>query len=293
MAETLKAKEHDLGGFFVKRAVPQAKKRMVGPFIFVDQMGPGDFPRGNGINVRPHPHIGLSTLTYLFEGGILHRDSLGNHQEILPGDVNWMTAGKGIVHSERETFEVRATPHSLHGLQVWIALPEDKAEIEPSFSHIKKADLPHLIYEQVMIRLLAGEAYGLSSPLKTHSPMFYLDVIAGKGSKVERPSTSTGADPSTDQECALHIIYGSLRVGGKIYEEGDFVLLEDGDTAPIEATEDSRFVAFGGEKWDRIPLIEWNFVAFSKDRMEQAKADWAAGRFPKIPGDDKEYIPYG
>lgn len=283
MAEKLEAKKHDLGGMFVKRVIPQVKKRMVGPFIFFDHMGPGDFPAGKGINVRSHPHIGLSTLTYLFTGSILHRDSLGNHQEIHPGDVNWMTAGRGIVHSERETFEVRANPHSIDGLQVWIALPKEYAELEPSFTHIKKEELPQIIHEEVMIRLVAGEAYNLSSPLKTYSPMFYLDVVAGEGSKIKRPNPG--------QECAIYVTCGKVEAEGEIYEAGDFVLLSDDGNDDIIAVDNTRFIMIGGEKWEEVPYIHWNFVSFSKERIEQAKEDWKNGRFPPVPGDDKEHIP--
>lgn len=282
MAYTLEAKKHDIGGLFVKRVIPQVKKKMVGPFIFFDHMGPGDFPAGKGINVRPHPHIGLCTITYLFEGSILHRDSLGNTLEITPGDVNWMTAGRGIVHSERESMEVRAKAHSIDGLQCWIALPEHHAEIEPSFTHIKKENLPQLIHEGVMMRLIAGEAFGLSAPVRTYSPMFYLDILAEAGSHIMRPNP--------DQECALYMISGSAAVDGEQYQQGDFVILEE--DGPIEVQDNSRFILLGGEEWTDIPHIEWNFVSFSKQRIEQAKQDWAAGRFPAVPGDDKEFIPY-
>lgn len=282
MAKSLIAVEHDLGGLFVKRVLPHQEKRMVGPFIFFDQMGPSDFPAGKGINVRPHPHIGLSTLTYLFEGSILHRDSLGNHLEIFPGDVNWMTAGKGIVHSERETFEVRANKHSISGLQCWVALPEHMAELEPSFTHVKKQDLPHLIHEGVMMRLVIGEAYGLSSPVKSYSPMFYIDIAASQDSVITRPDAN--------QETAIYVISGRVSVGGVTYQQGEFVLLDDAD-AEIHMKECGRFVMLGGDKFETVPFIHWNFVSFNKDRIEQAKDDWKNGRFPTIPGDDKEFIP--
>ncbi|WP_119395820.1 pirin family protein [Salinibius halmophilus] len=281
MAQLLKAKQHDIGGLFVKRVLPNAKKRMVGPFIFFDEMGPGGFDAGHGINVRPHPHIGLSTLTYLFEGSILHRDSLGNRLEISPGDVNWMTAGRGIVHSERESLEVRASKHSIHGLQSWIALPKELAEIEPSFTHIKKQDLPEHIDQQVMARLIVGEAYGMSSPVKTYSPMFYIDVVAGAGSEVERPNPA--------QEAALYVISGQVQLGEGVYESGEVVMFDDEQV--LVALTNARFVLFGGEQWQEIPHIHWNFVSFSKARIEQAREDWQAGRFPAIPGDDKEFIP--
>ncbi|MDN3652344.1 pirin family protein [Thalassotalea ponticola] len=282
MATALTAVEHDIGGLFVKRLLPNQQKRMVGPFIFFDQMGPSTFKAGQGINVRPHPHIGLSTLTYLFDGSILHRDSLGNHLEIFPGDVNWMTAGKGIVHSERETFEVRANNHSISGLQCWIALPEAMAELEPSFNHVKKQDLPHLIHEGVMMRLVVGEAYGLSSPVKTYSPMFYIDVAASKGSTITKPHPN--------QETAIFVVSGRVSINGTDYSQGEFVLLDEQDN-DIVVNECGRFIMLGGQKFDVVPYIHWNFVSFNKERIERAKQDWIDGKFPSIPGDNKEFIP--
>ena len=283
MAKVLKAKEHDIGGLSVKRVLPNQEKFMVGPFIFFDQMGPNDFPAGQGINVRPHPHIGLSTLTYLFAGSILHRDSLGNNLEIEPGDVNWMTAGKGITHSERESFEVRANPHSISGLQCWVALPEHMAELEPAFSHTKKNDLPHITHEGVMMRLVVGEAYGLSSPVKTYSPMFYIDVVASEGSVIDIPNPA--------QETGVFTICGEVTINGETYGPNQFILFEPGD-GQITLASDGRFVMLGGEKFEKTPFIHWNFVSFSKERIEQANEDWRAGRFPTIPGDDKEFIPH-
>ena len=282
MAKVLNAVEHDLGGLFVKRVLPNKEKKMVGPFIFFDQMGPSDFPAGKGINVRPHPHIGLSTLTYLFEGGILHRDSLGNNLEIQPGDVNWMTAGKGITHSERETFEVRANEHRIDGLQCWIALPKHMAEVEPSFNHTKKSELPHLIHEGIMMRLIVGEAYGMSSPIKTYSPMFYIDVAASEGSQIDRPHPT--------QETAIFPISGKIEVNGVTYNKGEFVLLDDDDTV-INVLECGRFIMLGGDKFETVPHLFWNFVSFDKARIERAKDDWENGRFPIVPGDNKEFIP--
>lgn len=282
MAESLKPVEHDIGGLIVKRLLPNQVKRMVGPFIFFDHMGPGSFDVGEGINVRPHPHIGLSTLTYLFEGSILHKDSLGNQCEIFPGDVNWMTAGKGIVHSERETFEVRANPHSINGLQCWVALPEEYAEIEPDFHHISKHDLPQVIEEDVMMRVVVGEAFGRSSPVKTYWPMFYVDVVAKQGSEVMRPNP--------DQEAAIYVIYGEIEVGADTYRENQFVLLNPSDKA-IACKGNCRFILLGGKAFERTPFIYWNFVSFSKERIEKAKTDWAQGKFPPIPGDHEEAIP--
>ncbi|MDT0582830.1 MULTISPECIES: pirin family protein [Alteromonadaceae] len=283
MAKELIAKEHDLGGLTVKRVLPHFEKKMVGPFIFFDHMGPTQFKAGQGINVRPHPHIGLSTLTYLFEGGILHRDSLGNHLEILPGDVNWMTAGKGIVHSERETFEVRANPHAIDGLQCWIALPEEMAELEPSFIHVKKQQLPQIIFEDVMMRLVVGEAFGLSSPVKTYSPMFYLDIAACAGSNIERPNPT--------QEAAVYVISGKISVAGTEYGAGQFVLFEEQDMG-FSFLAPGRVVMLGGQKFEKTPYLKWNFVSFNKDRIDQAVDDWRERRFPDIPDDNKEFIPF-
>lgn len=281
MAKILKATAHDIGGLDVKRILPHQQRRMVGPFIFFDQMGPNTFPAGEGINVKPHPHIGLSTLTYLFDGSILHRDSLGNNLEIFPGDVNWMTAGSGIVHSERESFEVRGNQHSVSGLQAWVALPENMAELAPSFTHVKKHTLPQSIEDGVMMRVVAGEAYGLSSPIKTYSPMFYVDVLANKGSEIAVP------DPT--QETALFIVYGRININGEMFGSNEFVLLDAKDTQ-ITLAENSRFVMLGGETFEKVPFIHWNFVSFNKAHIEQAKDDWKNQRFPTIPGDDKEYF---
>jgi redox-sensitive bicupin YhaK (pirin superfamily) len=282
MSRKLSAKGHDIGGLEVKRILPNPVQKTVGPFVFFDHMGPGDFPAGTGINVRPHPHIGLSTLTYLFKGKILHRDSLGNHLEIAPGDLNWMTAGKGIVHSERETLEVRASDHHIDGLQCWIALPPDKAEIEPDFAHVKKADLPHYIYDGIVMRLVAGDAYGMSAPFKTHSPLFYLDVLLDAGKQIDKPFA--------EYETAIYVNQGSVVVGETQYSAGDFVVLDDAQT--ITASTYARFVLIGGEAFAQQPILEWNFVAYSKARLAQARQDWRDGKFPTIPGDDMERIPY-
>ncbi|GAA6144554.1 pirin family protein [Thalassolituus maritimus] len=281
MGTLLKGKTKDLDGFSVTRILPHAEKRMVGPFVFLDHMGPADFAAGEGIDVRPHPHIGLATLTYLTEGSILHRDSLGNNLEILPGDVNWMTAGRGIVHSERETHETKANQHQLNGLQCWIALPEQFAEIEPAFAHHKKCQLPQFNKEGVFARLIAGDALGMTSPIRTYSPMFFLDVILSAGSHFVRPNQ--------DQECALYVLEGNVDVNSELYEKGDFVLLDADDV--VASRSFSRVVFLGGEQWPKTPHMYWNFVSFSKERIEQAKRDWQEGRFPDIPGDNQEFTP--
>jgi redox-sensitive bicupin YhaK (pirin superfamily) len=244
-------------------------------------MGPAKFERGNGINVRPHPHIGLATISYLLEGSMLHRDSLGSIQEILPGDVNWMTAGKGIVHSERETIETRRQNHVLNGLQCWIALPEEKTEMEPSFLHIKKAQLPYIHDEKILMRLIAGEAYNYTSPVKTYSPMFYLDVVTEAGAVVDRPCGKS--------ETACYIMYGELEIGGKTYSEGEFVVLDD--ETHIKSISNCHYFLLGGIPMEKQPILKWNFLAYNPERIAKAEADWKAGKFPIVPGDDKEFIP--
>lgn len=281
MARILKSSKKDLGGFSVARIIPNIAQKMVGPFVFVDHMGPAEFPAGTGINVRPHPHIGLATITYLMEGSMLHRDSLGSIQEIFPGDVNWMTAGKGIVHSERETIEVRGSNHVMNGLQCWIALPEDKTDMEPRFEHVNRAILPNIFREKVLMRLIAGEAFDYSSPVKTYSPMFYLDVITEEGAVVERPHK--------DYETAIYVMSGSLKVGESEIAEGQFVMLDD--EQEIETLSNSRYFLLGGEKLEKQPILRWNFVAYSQEKIAEAEERWRNGQFPIIPGDDNEFIP--
>ena len=281
MAYLLATREKDLDGFCVRRILPNSAKAMVGPFVFIDHMGPANFNAGEGIDVRPHPHIGLSTITYLMAGSLLHRDSLGNNLEILPGDVNWMTAGKGIVHSERETIEVKAAEHQLDGMQCWMALPKEMAEITPSFTHIKRACLPHYMHDGVLKRLIAGEAHGLTSPIKTYSPMFYLDVLAKPDREIDRPNPT--------QECMVYVIDGSITLGGQDYQRGDVIVLEDEQS--LRSISHCRLLMLGGDAWPEAPILEWNFVSFDQSRIDQAKQDWREQRFPKIPGDDNEYTP--
>jgi redox-sensitive bicupin YhaK (pirin superfamily) len=282
MARVLSGDDKDLGGFSVSRILPHQDKKMVGPFIFFDHIGPAHFAAGEGINVRPHPHIGLATVTYLFSGSMLHHDSLGSVQEILPGDVNWMIAGRGIVHSERETMEVRSQPHPLHGLQLWVALPPEHEATEPAFQHVSKSQLPCIYQPGLMMRLIAGEAYGRKAQVSTFSPMFYLDVIADKNTVLPHPDIS--------MEAAVFIITGALNIAGDRYIAGDFVLLNAGENA-ITADENSRFVLLGGKKFDRVPYINWNFVAYDRATINAARERWSKGEFPVVPGDDLEYIP--
>lgn len=282
MAIILSGDDKDLGGFSVSRVLPHREKKMVGPFIFFDHIGPAHFPAGEGVNIRPHPHIGLATVSYLFSGSMLHRDSLGSVQEIFPGDVNWMIAGHGIVHSERETLEVRAQAHPLHGLQLWVALPPEKAAIDPAFVHVSRTDLPCIYLPGLMMRLIVGEAYGRRSPVPTYSPMFYLDVLAD--------GHTTLAHPDTTMEAAVFVVNGSIQISGQRYIAGDFVLLSAEDSQ-IEVEEYSRFVLLGGRKFEQTPYINWNFVAYDRDTINAARERWQRGEFPSIPGDDLEYIP--
>ncbi len=281
MAKKLRGHKKDLGGFHVTRILPNSEKFMVGPFIFVDHMGPATFAPGQGIDVRPHPHIGLATITYMIEGKLLHRDSLGNCLEIEPGDVNWMTAGSGIVHSERESIEVKASEHSLNGMQCWVALPKDQAEVDASFTHVNRFDLPHQMREGVLMRLIAGTAFGMTSPVKTYSPMFYLDVLAPAGRTIDLPFIG--------QDCALYVLEGSVTLGDTTYEMNDFVLAEDEQS--FETLAYTRVLVLGGEKWREQPHIYWNFVSFDRARIDAAKQQWERREFPPVPGDDKEFTP--
>ncbi|MBN4053596.1 pirin family protein [Haliea sp. AH-315-K21] len=281
MATLLSSKVRDLDGLPVNRILPHIKKRMIGPFIFLDHMGPMDLAPNKGLDVKPHPHIGLSTLTYLLEGKLLHQDSLENIVEIVPGDVNLMTAGKGIVHSEREPVETRSKQHRVNGIQCWIALPENKAEIEPSFQHVAQTDLPKHEVDGVCITLVAGSAFGLHSPANTFSPLFFLDVDAKAGSAIQRPEP--------EFECMLYLLHGKIKSGQETFESGQILLL-DKETS-FQASTDVRCLLLGGEAWEKTPFIEWNFVSFHKERIEQAKQDWRERRFPEIPSDAEEFTP--
>lgn len=281
MSKRLFGNKKDLDGFSVTRLLPNQDKTMIGPFIFLDHMGPADFEAGNGIDVRPHPHIGMAALTYLFEGALLHQDSLDNHCEIFPGDVNFMTAGRGIVHSEREAHETKANAHRMNGLQCWLALPRDLAEMEPAFEQVKKMDLPVMSFEGVFARIVLGEAYGESSPISGYSLGFLVDVISKLGNDVK--------NPNPEQECAVYIIEGEVKIGDTAYRCGDFVLLEADET--IHTCSYVRLVLLGGAVWPEQPHLFWNFVSFDVDRIEQAKQDWREQNFAKIPGDDLEFTP--
>ena len=273
----------DLGNFEVRRALPFRNKRMVGPFIFWDQMGPGEFLTGQGLNVRPHPHIGLSTVTYLFDGSLQHRDSLGTDSAIHPGDINLMSAGVGVVHSERTGQEVRSEPSRLFGIQSWLAQPKSQEESEPSFHQTKKDELPTLDSEGKKVCLLLGEAYGLKSPAKTDWSTLYADVYLEAGAKLPVPIDV--------EERAIYALSGRIELDGAEYEAQQMLVLKPGKEVTIRACQPSRLMLLGGAAMDGPRYVWWNFVSSSKERIEQAKEDWKTGKFPLVPGDDKEWIP--
>ena len=270
----------DLGGFSVRRVLPSGRRRMVGPFVFFDHMGPAEFPPGEGIQVRPHPHIGLSTVTYLFEGEIMHRDSLGVVQPIRAEAVNLMTAGRGIVHSERAGEDLHSTSR-LHGIQSWMALPDDQQECEPDFVHYPAAELPGFEQDEVSIRLIMGQAYGHESPVTQTAPTLYLECRFPGGTSLTLPD---GYD-----EVAAYVVAGHIRVDGYTLGEGQMAVACPGNTLHLEATSESHVMVIGGTNLGKRH-IWWNFVSNSKERIEQARDDWREGRFEKVPG-ETEFIP--
>ncbi|CAM5204269.1 pirin family protein [Alishewanella longhuensis] len=271
----------DLGGFSVRRCLPVRERRSIGPWIFFDEMGLAHFPAGEGVNVRPHPHINLATVTYLFTGEILHRDSLGSYQAIRPGDINLMVAGKGIVHSERERPEINSVPHSLHGLQLWLALPEADEETEPAFYHYPSASIPALEIADVPVRVLIGSAYGVSSPVKTFFETLYIEADLKAGQQLILPNAA---------ERGLYVAKGEISLQDTQVSSHQLVVLRPAEGICILAKTDTRIALVGGEAIGKH-YIDWNFVSSSKARIEQAKEDWQAGRFPKVPGDEEEFIP--
>jgi redox-sensitive bicupin YhaK (pirin superfamily) len=273
----------DLGDFAVRRALPSARTRMVGPFIFFDHFGPAEFHAGNGLDVRPHPHIGLATVTYLFDGEIMHRDSLGTAMAIRPGEVNWMTAGRGIVHSERTRPERRVDGEPIHGLQMWVALPATKEEMEAGFAHHATAEFPVINENGKNVRVVVGSLYGASSPVPTVHETIFGDVHLKAGS-----SLPLDAD---HEERAIYVIEGVVDIAGDKFEPGRLLVFKPGDAPTITAISNAHFVILGGAPMDGPRHIWWNFVSSRKERIEQAKADWKAGHFDKVPGDEIEFIP--
>ncbi|MDF2179350.1 pirin family protein [Aliiglaciecola sp. CAU 1673] len=274
-------KDKDIGGFFVRRCLPVAKLRSVGPWIFFDHMGPAEFEAGQGVDVRPHPHINLATVTFLFEGEILHRDSLGNLQAIKPGDINLMVAGKGIVHSERERPEVRNTLHRLHGLQLWHALPEAYEETAPAFYHYPVDDIPATNIDGVPVRVMMGSAYGLTSPVKTFCETLYLEAVLEEGLTLTLP-------PATER--AIYVAEGELHVHGEAIKAHQMALLTPKAEVKVSASKKSRIALIGGEPLG-YRYMYWNFASSRKTRIEWAKEDWKEQRFDKVPGDEEEFIP--
>ncbi|HEY0748653.1 MAG TPA: pirin family protein [Steroidobacteraceae bacterium] len=276
------ARQRDLGGFVVRRVLPAQGLKMVGPFIFFDHMGPVQFDPGHGIDVRPHPHIALATVTYLFAGSLLHRDSLGNVREILPGDVNWMTAGAGIAHSERTPPLVRTTGAEIHGIQSWVALPDGQEEIDPNFAHYPSSVLPQHMLGGVALTVIAGHAFGLTSPVRTLWPTLYVHARLTDGAKLDVPPEH--------EERAVYVVQGALAVGDSNVGEGELAVLEPGTSLALRAVGDTRAMLLGGRRFSTPRHIWWNFVASSPERIERAKERWAKGEFAPVPG-ETEFIP--
>jgi redox-sensitive bicupin YhaK (pirin superfamily) len=274
-------RSHDIGGFRVARALPSTQRRMVGPFIFLDQMGPGEFITGKGVDVRPHPHIGLATVTYLFEGAMMHRDSLGVVQRIEPGAVNWMTAGAGVVHSERTPEDVRKAPAKLYGIQSWFALPKALEESEAGFFHHPAAALPEVEASGARVRVVLGSMLGATSPVAVPWETIYADASLAAGAVLELPMA---------EERAAFIVEGAVEIASEAFDAGRLLVFRAGDAIALKALAPSRVLVLGGAVMDGPRYIEWNFVSSSKARIEQAKDDWRAGRFQGVPG-ETEFIP--
>lgn len=275
----------NIGKFMVGRLLPFRQKRMVGPFIYIDHMGPVKLSERENFDILPHPHIGLSTLTFLFDGSIMHRDSLGNDVEIKPGAVNWMTAGKGIAHSERTPEYLRDSELFMHGLQIWVALPKHLQQMEPQFSHIEKGEIPAWSQVDLEFKLIAGEAFGKKSPVPVFSKLFMIEIKSKSKQKVNIGEHLYG-------ESGLYILEGAIESEGNIFGEKQLLIANDSKLCEFTIHENSSIYIFGGQAFEEERFIDWNFVSSSKDLIEQAKQDWASQSFPKIPGDEVEYIRY-
>lgn len=273
----------DIGNFMVGRLLPFRQKRMVGPFIFLDHMGPAKLADYENLDVPPHPHIGLSTLTYLFEGVITHRDSTGVEQDIEPGAVNWMTAGRGVTHSERTPERLRSTDKSLHGLQIWVALPKDKEYIEPSFEHVSAAELPKWEEQGAQFTLIAGGAFGKRSPVPVYSPLFLVEIKCDRTAKISIGDQLFG-------EAAMYILEGEVRSEGHTYGAQQILVAKDSILCSFDTGPQTTLYLFGGEAFPEERFIYWNFVSSDKEVIRKAADDWANHRFPKVPGDDG-YVP--
>lgn len=273
----------DLGGFEVRRALPSARKQMIGPFIFFDQMGPSEFLLGQGIDVRPHPHIGLSTVTYLFDGEIMHRDSLGIVQPIRPGEVNLMTSGRGIVHSERTDPAEKAKGPKLYGIQTWAALPMTHEETDPAFLHLAREELPVIDAQGLRVRLVMGSLYGERAPTPFPHDTFYAEAVLAPGAVLP-------LDADYDER-AIYVVSGEIDIAGDTFGPGRLLVFRPGDRISVLAVSNARLMLLGGEPMDGPRHIWWNFVSSRKERIEQAKAEWRSGRFETVPGDAEEFIP--
>jgi redox-sensitive bicupin YhaK (pirin superfamily) len=273
----------DLGDFSVRRALPSEQSRMVGPFVFFDHFGPAEFRSGRGLDVRPHPHIGLATVTYLFDGEIVHRDSLGTAEAIRPGEINWMTAGRGIVHSERSGAERRASGDRLHGLQLWVALPAAQEEMAPAFAHHGAGELPVINHDGAVVNVILGALYGASSPVVTTSATIFADITLKAGATVPLDAAY--------EERAVYVVDGEIDIAGDRFERARLLVFRPGDQVTVSAETDAHIVIVGGAPMDGPRHVWWNFVSSRKDRIEAAKADWQAGHFGKVPGDELEFIP--
>lgn len=282
IAALVESRPRDLGGFGVRRVLPAFPQKMVGPFIFLDHMGPVRFDPGHGVDVRPHPHIGIATVTYLFSGALVHRDSLGVVQTIRPGDVNWMTAGRGVVHSERSPPDARAVAHDLHGIQSWLALPRAFEELEPSFHHHPGATLPVVRREGAALRVIAGHAYDVYSPVRVFGDTLYVAIELKAGASIPIPAEHA--------ERAIYMVEGIARFDDVALNAGALAVLTPGEQATLRAVEPCRAMLLGGARADAERHIWWNFVSSRRDRIDQAKDDWAQGRFPAVPG-ETESIP--
>lgn len=273
----------NIGNFMVGRLLPFREKRAVGPFVFIDHMGPAHLNQYQNMDVPPHPHIGLSTLTFLFEGSIMHRDSLGTELEIKPGAVNWMTAGKGIVHSERTPEYLRHSDKMLHGLQIWVALPKELEQMDPNFTHVEAQDIPAWEENGVSYKLIAGEAFGKKSPVPVYSPLYFIEIKSKEAQKINIGKDLFG-------ESGLYILQGSIKSGEHVYDQKQILITNDSTLCEFEIAANSTVYIFGGQPFPEEHYIFWNFVSSDKNLIEKAKQDWTAQTFPKVPG-ETEFVP--
>ena len=282
----IEGRQREVAGFSVRRSLPSLHRRSVGPFVFIDHFGPLTFPPGDSMDVLPHPHIGLSTVTYLFEGEIVHRDGIGSHQVIRPGDVNWMTAARGIAHSERLPDHARQNGGRSHGLQLWVGLPTDQEESDPKFAHHEKESLPTLAVENANLTVILGHAYGATSPVEVSSPLFYVDAKIGAGDFTL---------PNDHEERAAYVVSGEVECDGKAFGAGNLIVFRTGKKAVLRVVasrgEPAHVMLLGGARLDGPRYMWWNFVSSSKERIERAKRDWKEGAFAKVSGDETEFVP--